>query len=171
MSKTKLRLTERIRGRYDQVPPVLRLEFDYVVRAPLDELRVQVGGNSVGRRIHAQIEPMLNRRRTFGLPARTLEIPLSWQAAQHPALFPSMNGQLRIRDAGHERIELCLTGEYTPPLGAIGAIGDRFVGHQAATSSLRGYLLEVAHRLEAKLGEHTPSPAPSRPRGGRERSP
>jgi hypothetical protein len=166
-----LRLTERIRGCYEHVPPILRLEFDHVVRKPLDELRVQVGGGSIGRRVQAEVGPMYVSPRALDLPPRTLEVPLSCQAAEHPALFPTMNGQLRIRDAGDETIELRLTGEYTPPLGAIGAIGDRFAGHQAATESLRGYLLEVAHRLDAKMAQHT-APFVSRPSSAHlERSP
>jgi hypothetical protein len=154
--KQTVRLTERIRGGYEHVPPILRLEFDHVIRDPLDELRVEVGGGSIGRRVRAEVGPISVSPRRPGLPSRALEVPVAWQAAEHPALFPILNGQLRIRDVGHDTIELRLTGGYTPPLGAIGAIGDRFAGHQAATASLRGYLLEVAHRLDAKLVEHTP---------------
>jgi hypothetical protein len=153
--KQTIGLTERIRGRYEKVPPILRLEFDYVVREPVAELRVQVGGGSISWRVQAEVGPMYVSPQTLGISSRTLEVPVSWQAAEHPALFPTMNGQLRIRDAGHDTIELRLTGEYTPPLGAIGAIGDHFAGHQAATASLREYLLEVARRLDAKLAEHT----------------
>ena len=162
--KQTVRLTEHIQGCYEHVAPILRLEFDHVIREPLGELRVQVGGGSIGRRVRAEVGPMSVSPRKFGLPPRALEVPVAWQAAEHPALFPTLNGQLRIRDAEHETIELRLTGEYTPPLGAIGVIGDRFAGHQAATASLRGYLVEVAQRLGAKLAEHTPplSPPPSR---------
>jgi hypothetical protein len=166
-----VQLSERIRGRYEQVPPILRLEFDHVFREPLDELRVQVGGGSIGWRVQAEVGPMDNFPRPSDFVPRTLEVPVSWQAVEHPALFPTMNGQLRIRDAGHETIELRLTGEYTPPLGAIGALGDRFVGHQAVTVSLRGYLLDVAHRLDAKLAEHRAALASGPSRAHRERSP
>ena len=166
-----VRLTERIHGQYEQVPPVLRLEFDHVIREPLDELRVQVGGSSLGRRVHAEVGPIRMSKQTRDLPPRTLEIPVSWRAAEHPALFPTMHGHLRIRGAGYDAIELRLTGKYSPPLGALGAIGDRFAGHQAVTASLGTYLLEVAHRLDAKLAQHAP-PAPSPPsRAQRERSP
>jgi hypothetical protein len=160
-----VQLSERIRGRYEQVPPILRLDFDHVVREPLDELRVQVGGGSIGRRVQVNLGPMQINPPTLDVPSRALEVPLSCQAAEHPALFPTMSGQLRIRHAGHDTIELSLTGEYTPPLGAIGAIGDRLAGHDAATASLRGYLVEVARRLTAELTEHTPQPPfrPSRP--------
>jgi hypothetical protein len=168
--KQTVRLTERIRGCYDHVPPILRLEFDPVIREPLGELRVQVGGGSIGRRVRAEVGPMSISPRKIGLPPRALEVPVTWQAAEHPALFPTLNGQLCIRDVGHDTIELRLTGEYTPPLGAIGAIGDRFAGHQAATTSLRGYLLEVAHRLDAKLAEHAPPLSPPTSRTPLERS-
>jgi hypothetical protein len=107
---------ERIRGCYEHVPPILRLEFDHVIREPLGELRVQVGGGSIGRRVRAEVGPMSVSPRKFGLPPRALEVPVAWQAAEHPALVPTLNGQLRICDAEHETIELRLTGEYTPPL-------------------------------------------------------
>ena len=150
-----VRLTEHSGGCYEHVPPVLRLDFDHVIRDPLRELRVQVGGGSIGRRVRAEVGPISMSPRKPGLPPRALEVPVTWSAAEHPALFPILNGQLRIGDIGHDTIELRLTGEYTPPLGALGAIGDRLAGHQAATVSLRAYLLEVAHRLDAKLAEHT----------------
>jgi hypothetical protein len=139
----------------------LRLEFHRVVREPLDELRVQVGGGSIGRRIQAHVGPMEISPPTPDVAARTLAVLVAWQAAEHPALFPTMNGQLVIRPAGDDAIELDLTGEHTPPLGAIGAIGDRLAGHEAAIASLRGYLHEVARRLTAELAARTPpSPFP-----------
>jgi len=169
--KHEIRLTERIRGPYEQVPPILTLEFDYVVREPLDELRVQVGDSSIGRRVHAEVGPMRTSTRTRDLPPRTLDIPLSWRAAEHPALFPTMRGTLRIRGAGRNTVELRLTGEYAPPLGVVGAVGDRLAGHEATTASLHRYLLEVASRLGLKLAEHAPPPAPRPSRSHHERSP
>ena len=154
--KQTVRLSERIRGRYERVAPILRLEFDSVIREPLDELRVQVGRSSVGRRVEARVGPPRSSPRTRGVPPGTITIPVSWRAAEHPALFPTMKGELRIAEAGADTIELLLTGEYRTPLGAIGALGERLAGHQAATSALYGYLREVAHRLDAKLAEHAP---------------
>jgi hypothetical protein len=150
-----VRLTERIHGRCEQALSILRLELDHVVREPLEELRVNVGATSLGRRVDAAIGPM---RPGLGIPEDTspaVEVPIVCRAAEHPALFPTMSGQLRIRAADPETIELRLTGRYTPPLGAVGAIADRFAGQLAATASLRGYLVEVARRLEVKLAEHT----------------
>jgi len=169
--KHEIRLTERIRGRYEQVPPILNLDFDYVIREPLDELRVQVGESSVGRRVDAEVGPLRTSARTRELPARTLEIPVDWRAAEHPALFPTMQGALRIRGTGRDSIELRLTGEYVPPLGVVGAVGDWLVGHEATTESLRRYLHDVAGRLGLKLAEHRPPPAPRPPRSHLERSP
>jgi hypothetical protein len=155
MSHT-VRLTEQVRGRYDHVRPVLRLDFDEVLREPLDEVRVRVGGTSIGRRVRAELGPMGPEQPRAGAEPRATEIPVSWHAADHPALFPTMNGRIRIRDAGAGAIEVGLVGEYTPPLGVVGTIADRFAGHESATASLRWYVLEVAGRLEAKLREHQP---------------
>jgi len=153
--KQTIRLSERIRGHYDTVPALLRLDFDTVVRDPLEELRVQLGGSSIGRRVEAEVGPPRRSPHTRGIPPRSIVIPVAWHAAEHPALFPTMKGELHISEAGPDTIELLLTGEYRTPLGAIGALGDRLARHQAATSALYGYLRDVAHRLDTKLAEHT----------------
>ena len=152
-----VRLTERISGNYEHVWPILRLEFDHVFRAPLAEVRVQVGASSISRRVQAQVGPASIGAAPGEFEPRTLTVPIWWRAADHPGLFPTLAGEIRVRNAGAGRIELRLTGEYTPPLGAIGAIADRFAGHQAATASLRADLLDVARRLEAELAEHPPA--------------
>jgi len=151
-----VRLSERIRGRYDHVAPILLLEFDAVVREPFEEFRVQLGGSSIGRRVETRVGPPRSSKHTRGIPPRTIAIPISWRATEHPARFPTMKGELHIREAGPNMIELLLTGEYRTPLGAIGALGDRLAGHQAATSALYGYLRDVAGRLDAQLAEHAP---------------
>ena len=40
-------VSERVRGRFEQVPAILRLDFDHIVREPLSELRVEVGRSSL----------------------------------------------------------------------------------------------------------------------------
>jgi len=149
-------VSERVRGRYEQVPAILRLDFDHIVREPLSELRVEVGRSSLGRRVDARVGPLHAAGPPRGLSPRTLEVPVRWRAGDHPALFPTMTGLLRIASGGANAIELRLTGEYTPPLGAFGALADRIAGHQAVTASLRSYLHDVGGRLEAALSKHAP---------------
>jgi hypothetical protein len=157
-------LAEAIEGRYTSVPPILRVEyeFDYIVREPLEELRVPLGGGSLGRRVDAELGPVQVGGRCVGLEPGTLEIPLRWRAARHPALFPTVEGRLVVHDAGRDTLEVRLEGTYRPPLGWLGALLDRLFGRRVATGSLGQYLHAVATRLAAKLAEHTP-PVP-RPR-------
>ncbi len=149
-------IAEELEGRFDDVPPLLRLELDDVVREPLNELRVRVGGGSLGRRVAAEVGTIELGGRTLGVAPRTLEIPLRWRAAEHPMLFPTMKGRLRVRDLGHDTLEVRLVGEYKPPFGVLGALVERFAGRQAASTSLRDYVLEVSRRLSQQLTKHAP---------------
>jgi hypothetical protein len=139
---------ERIRGTYWHAAAILKLDLDPVVKTPLEELRFEIGGGAITRRVRAEVGPMISE-------ADSLRIPLRWKAAEHPNLFPFMDGELHISDAGGHDIELRLVGEYRPPLGAIGAAADAVAGHRVAEKSLQGFLTEVANRLQAKLIEHT----------------
>jgi hypothetical protein len=145
--KHPIDLAERIRGTYWHAAAILKLDLDPVVRAPLEELRFEIGGGAITRRVRAEVGPMITE-------PNSLRIPLRWKAAEHPKLFPLMDGELQISDRGHD-IELRLVGEYRLPLGAIGAAADVVAGHRVAEKSLQGFLTEVANRLQAKLIEHT----------------
>jgi hypothetical protein len=145
--KHPIDLAERIRGTYWHAAAILKLDLDQVVKAPLEELRFEVGGGAVTRRVDAEVGPMETD------PA-SLRIPLRWKAAEHPKLFPLMDGELHITDvAGHD-IELRIVGEYRLPLGAIGAAADAVAGHRVAEKSIRRFLEEVSRRLTDKLIEH-----------------
>jgi hypothetical protein len=140
-------IAEQIPGTYWHAAAILKLELDEIVRAPLEELRFEIGGGAITRRVQAQPGPVV-----YG--HASLQVPLHWNAAEHPNLFPVMDARLVISDVGGNHIELRLVGEYRPPLGAIGAAGDALAGHHVAEGSLHGFLAEVAQRLEAKLVEH-----------------
>jgi len=139
-------LAERIPGTYWHAAAILKLDLDPIVRAPLEELRLTVGGGAITRRVDAEVGPLESG------PA-SLRVPLGWQAFVHPSLFPVMNGELHVSDIGGNGIALRLVGEYRAPLGAVGAVGDVLAGRRVAEKSLRGFLAEVARRLEAKLVE------------------
>jgi len=163
-------LTEQIRGRYEHVPAILRLDCERIVHEPLRELRVPVGRSTVGRRVDARIGHMRLVGRASGLSPSVVEIPVQWRAAEHARLFPAMTGVLRVTRAGPDAIEVRLVGSYAPPLGPLGELGDRIAGHDAAVASSRGVLAEVARRLEDALRNHAPPPRPwARPQP--ERSP
>jgi hypothetical protein len=156
--RQEIHLAEGVDGRYTSVPPILRIEdeFDYIVREPLEELRVAVGEGSLGRRVNAELGPVQVGGRCVGLEPGTLEIPLRWRAACHPVLFPTMRGALVVQDTGHDTLEVSLVGGYRPPFGRFGARLDRLLGRRVAMASLEQYLQTVATRLATKLAEHTP---------------
>jgi hypothetical protein len=83
-------------------------------------------------------------------------LPLWWEAADQPWLFPSFDGGLEIRpdDAG---TELRLEGHYRPPLGPAGALVNRAVLNRAATASLETLLDRMSAQLLTLGGGHADS--------------
>ena len=78
----------------------------------------------------------------------TRVLPLWWEAAEQPWLFPTFDGGLEVRpDNGGT--ELRLEGRYHPPLGAAGALVNRAVLNRAATASLETLLDRLSARLAA----------------------
>ena len=141
-------LTMRISGIYWHAAAILKVEFDQIFRSPLDELRIEIGGGAITRRVDAEVGPVINGH-------GTLRVPLHWQAAEHPHLFPVMDADLHVSDLDGDHIELRFVGDYRAPLGAVGAVADRLAGRRVAEKSLHAFLFDVAQRLETALVEHT----------------
>ena len=75
---------------------------------------------------------------------------LSWRARDHQGAFPVFGGGLEVHpDGTGSRLRLC--GRYSVPLGAVGAFGDRLVGHRVARRSIQGFLEAAAARIDAAL--------------------
>jgi hypothetical protein len=140
-------LTKRIPGIYWHAAAILKVELDQIVRNPLEELRIEIGGGAITRRVDAEVGPVINGHRTLRMPVR-------WKAAEHPNLFPVMVADLHVSDLDGDHIELRFVGEYRAPLGAVGAVADMLAGSRLAEKSLNTFLTDVAHRLEAALVEH-----------------
>jgi hypothetical protein len=146
--KHQIDLAERIAGTYWQAAAILKLELGDIVQAPLEELRFEIGSSAVTRRVRADVGPLISG------PGH-LRVPLHWKAAEHPNLFPAMEGELDIGDVEGSQIEVRLVGEYCTPLAAVGAVADALAGRRVAENSLHGFLTEVTRRLSARLVEHT----------------
>jgi hypothetical protein len=146
--KHEIDLAEQIRGTYWHAAAVLKLDLDRIIKAPLEELRFEIGGGAITRRVHAEVGALSSG-------PTSLSVSLHWTAAEHPNLFPVMNGELHISDVGGNQVELRLVGEYRTPMGAVGAVADKLAGRRVAEKSLHGFLAEVANRLQAKLIEHS----------------
>jgi hypothetical protein len=145
--KHAIDLAERIPGTYWHAAAILKIDLDSVVRVPLEELRFEIGGGAFTRRVEADVGALSSG-------PSSLSVPLHWTAAEHPSLFPVMDGELRISKDEDNQIQVRLVGEYRSPLGAVGAVGDAVGGRRVAEKSLHGFLTEVATRLKAKLIEH-----------------
>ncbi|HTV10733.1 MAG TPA: hypothetical protein VME20_02640 [Acidimicrobiales bacterium] len=78
-----------------------------------------------------------------------LAYSLKWEAAEHPSLFPVLDGDLEIAPLGRDRCRLILAASYVPPLGALGRRLDRALLHRVAESTVRSFLQRLATALES----------------------
>ena len=105
------------------------------------DISVQFVGRQVTRRVCLGFGPLLDDDGVLGLP-------VWWEDAEHPALFPTFDGGLELRgDAS--ATELRLVGSYQPPLGSVGRFADSVVGHRLVLASLDAFLTAVTSRLVA----------------------
>lgn len=109
------------------------------------ELGVELfGGRYMARQVRIGFGPVLDDDDAVALP-------LWWQDAEHPHLFPTFDGGLELRSSG-DATELRLIGSYQPPLGVVGRFGDGLLGHRLVMASLERFLTAAAERLTATAG-------------------
>jgi hypothetical protein len=97
------------------------------------------GGLHVSRHVRVGFGPVFQEDDAF-------VVPVWWEAAEHPHLFPTFDGGFEVRPADDET-ELRLVGSYEPPLGALGRFADGVVGHRLVTASLDALLGSAVERL------------------------
>lgn len=86
-----------------------------------------------------------------GRPVRLegrVSVPIEWQGAVDPELFPRLRGRLKAISAGRDATELELIATYSPPGGRAGLLADRVVLHRVAESTLADFLARVAGVVE-----------------------
>ena len=83
-------------------------------------------------------------------------LPLWWEAARLPALFPALDAGLEATPSPGGT-ELRLAGHYRPPLGGIGAYGDGLMGHRLARACLEDFLGRVSARVTSRALHAQPS--------------
>jgi hypothetical protein len=98
-----------------------------------------LGGRRIVRQVRVGLGPLLDDDGVVALP-------VWWEDAEHPDLFPTFDGGLELQPAP-EGTELRLLGSYEPPLGAFGRFADGVLGHHIVSASLEAFLTAVAERL------------------------
>jgi hypothetical protein len=116
------------------------------------ELRVTIAGLDVGTGIALSIGKVTE---TPGGPgaAPTTRIPISWEAASHPRLFPLMNAELSVYPLTTTETQLDFLGRYDPPLGIVGGAIDALVMHRIADACVHRFVTDVAGYLRSELAK------------------
>jgi hypothetical protein len=87
----------------------------------------------------------------LGIPdtADGARFPISWAPTSHRRTLPSFYGFVELSPTGDASDEaaLCISGRYTPPLGAPGKVFDAVAGHRLAARSIEDLTWYVAVRL------------------------
>ncbi len=81
-------------------------------------------------------------------PIPSLRIPVQWHGAGESHLLPEMVAHLEAFPATANDTELAIVGEYTPPLGALGAAVDHALMHRVASDAANGLLEAVVHEIK-----------------------
>jgi hypothetical protein len=97
------------------------------------------GGARVTREVRIGVGPLLEDE-------GALVLPVWWEDAEHPRLFPTFDGGIELRADG-EATEVRLVGSYEPPLGTVGRFADGLAGHRVVVASLEALLDGIADRL------------------------
>ena len=75
------------------------------------------------------------------------QIVFDWTAGS--VLLPAFDGVLRFRADTIARTQIVLSGSYVPPLGAAGAVLDRFLGRKLAYATLTRVMARLVTELES----------------------
>jgi hypothetical protein len=65
--------------------------------------------------------------------------------------YPDFSGELRVRpDESYRGAILELTGDYAPPIGAVGRAFDMVIGERIASATARALLEQIGAQMEAR---------------------
>lgn len=114
------------------------------------DLVVELAGFEVGREVTIEVGEFR--------PAeiRRVTVELRWHASSAAAMFPSMRAILEVVALSFHppRTQLALVATYEPPLGLVGAAGDRLWGGRVAESAVHRFLHDVVARVEQLVATH-----------------
>ncbi len=114
------------------------------------ELRVNIAGLDVATDVVISVGEIEEVEASTKSPAKTL-MPVEWEAAKRPRLFPLMRGVLSIYSLTATETQLDFNGEYEPPLGVVGGAMNAVIGHRIADAAVHRFVRDVASYLREHL--------------------
>ena len=116
-------------------------------REVVSTLHVQLGRFEVGREIHIELDDLVTE------PLRRARLPLRWRAEHGASLFPAVEAQLEFAALSDKppSTQIWLVGNYTPPLGAAGAVADDAIGHRVAEAAVHRFVVGTVQRILEEL--------------------
>jgi hypothetical protein len=106
---------------------------------------VKLGPSSFGHLIARDVRVRLGRA-TSG--AAGVVVPVRWEDARRPGLFPLLDGNLEVAPLGPDHSRVVLYASYRPPFDAMGRVLDQALFHRVAESTVRSFLQKVAGTLQ-----------------------
>ena len=116
----------------------------------VSKLKVTVAGLEVGKNVVVRVLRVDRHAKVGQTMSEATRLELEWHAETGRALFPSMHAALTAYPLSPSDTQLDLEGEYDPPLGILGDVADRLLGHRIAQASVHQFLEDVAGRLAAE---------------------
>ncbi|MSR35491.1 MAG: hypothetical protein EXR95_02440 [Gemmatimonadetes bacterium] len=108
------------------------------------ELRVNIGGIDVATEIAISVGKSEEKQNP-----RITRIPLEWEAAKRPRLFPFMKAVLTLYPLTSTETKIDFAGRYLPPLGPLGKALNAAVGYHIAEASVHRFVTNVAQHLRS----------------------
>jgi hypothetical protein len=109
---------------------------------------------------HRMTKQVLVRALASRVVGSTVVVPLRWEATGASGrLFPMLDANLGLTEAGQVTTLLSVIGTYSPPLGRFGAILDHTVMNKVAAGTAQTLLREIARELR-RLAADTESRHP-----------
>src|SRR5581483_7686159 len=107
-------------------------------------LRVRPAGVDVSRPLRLKLGGVVTRNGHTSMTIHGVD-------AAHPHLFPELDGDLEVApvpNTGLPFTQIGVVARYRPPLGALGAVGDRLIGREVADAALTAFLDDLAEAAE-----------------------
>lgn len=148
-----------VNRRYELVAEMLRLDAVGVfqratasatarARSLVSTMRANIGPIEIGADVVLRVRGI---EESAGPLGPTTRLSLSWQASRGAEIFPTMEATLAVYALAPGETQLDFTGQYRPPLGALGAAIDAVLGHRIAEATVHRFVEEVAERLRVDV--------------------